>query len=589
MKRKSTELQKLENDASAAYRRGRVPEAKAFLLEALERAPRSARTHHLLANVSLRQGDPAAAGQYARRAVELDGANLEYHDTLARALRRSGGAPAALDEFRRKASNEPVNFGAAYGLSLLLLAAGRGEEIKKSLDRTRELSPDTPEARLRVTKLYVMAKRYGEASRLLAHIHAAGDDSAELHGMAGKCFLEMNRPKKAAQAYEKALRHTGADLNYHAGLSVALSRSGQPDEARRVTAECLERFPGTTRAAMNPEAQVLVISALGMGYFEKLLSGPQNFERGNTSAQIPARRFTMHYILINHPDPVAAARSLGQIDLIVNNVANAEIAEATGFTAKVRETVDALGVPVINAPEAVARTTRARNAETLPEAAGIVFPGTIPYSLSEDGLQTVKDAILQAFSCPLLLRRTHTNHDTDIKFVADEAGLNDALRALLAAGVETIYAIDYIAEEYRPGIYRKFRCALIDGKFFPVHLDFSPDWNVHRPPYGTVENELMKSNQDLMDHEHAFIRDPQGSIGARNIERLEALGQAVGLDFIGVDFNILASGDLVVFEANPAMNLIEKRKVEAFPYFADYWERNLIAFEEMFLRKAGKL
>lgn len=42
-------------------------------------------------------------------------------------------------------------------------------------------------------------------------------------------------------------------------------------------------------------------------------------------------------------------------------------------------------------------------------------------------------------------------------------------------------------------------------------------------------------------------------------------------------------------EMNAAMNTIEHRQVQRFPYFADHWRRTRGALEEMILRKAGKL
>ena len=49
-----------------------------------------------------------------------------------------------------------------------------------------------------------------------------------------------------------------------------------------------------------------------------------------------------------------------------------------------------------------------------------------------------------------------------------------------------------------------------------------------------------------------------------------------------------SNGELVIFEANPAMNVIEKRRMEDFSYFKNYWKQNLVAFEDMIAKKAGK-
>ena len=101
------------------------------------------------------------------------------------------------------------------------------------------------------------------------------------------------------------------------------------------------------------------------------------------------------------------------------------------------------------------------------------------------------------------------------------------------------------------------------------------------------DSALTKANQDLMDNEHAFLADPVTYLGQKNFARLESLGRLYDLDFLGVDFNIIGDGDMVIFEANPAMNCIENRRVKEFPYFAGRWEGVLTAYEDMIVKKAG--
>ena len=82
------------------------------------------------------------------------------------------------------------------------------------------------------------------------------------------------------------------------------------------------------------------------------------------------------------------------------------------------------------------------------------------------------------------------------------------------------------------------------------------------------------------------MEDPAGYIGAENVGKLTALAPLTGLDFLGVDFNILKSGSVVIFEANPAMRVMQNRLVPDFPYLAGPCEEIHRAFEDMILNKA---
>jgi len=173
--------------------------------------------------------------------------------------------------------------------------------------------------------------------------------------------------------------------------------------------------------------------------------------------------------------------------------------------------------------------------------------------------------------------------------VTSEAELDAALAENARVGNRNIYAIEFRTEEFEPGVFRKIRCALIDGEVHLVHVDFSPNWNVHRTRSDQAEIEFMKASPHLMEQEHAFLRDPEGCLGETNMRRLHDLARVMELDFVGLDFNILSSGELVIFEQNAAMSTIIPHKVKHFPYFADYRQRIEVAVENMILRKAGKM
>ncbi|MBE9557344.1 MAG: tetratricopeptide repeat protein [Proteobacteria bacterium] len=566
----------------AAFRGGKLDKAEELLRQALLHEPRIARAQDMLARVYFLQGRYAEAGPHARHAVALAGGAAPYHETLAQILVAGGEAAAALTAFREAAAASPDDFKTLFGLACLLMAMGRQDEALEFLERARRIQPESVAVRQRIAGCYMATSRYKEALALVNELLTGDGRNAKLHDMAGRALLGLKDPASAVDAYRNALQSDDGAMGYHTGLSAALFRAGRASDAQRATAQFLTRFPSHSRKAVNPEAQVLVLSAQSQACFTKPRTGSNIFANSNTIAQIPADRITFHYMYINHPDPVAVARSLAPVDAIFNNIANAEVAQQYGYTEIVREIVDALGARVINSPEAIARTTRRGNAKTIPENLDIVFPQTVDFNLAAGNLEEIADEIDGKFRFPVLLRRLYSHFDQTVPLAADRAALDLSLRKFHENGVQEIYVIEYRTEPFRPGVFRKMRCALIDGIFYPSFADFSEHWNVHRLD---AETAFMKANSELMDEEKAFLEKPADYIGEENIGKLEALARLLDLEFLGVDFNVLRDGELVIFEANSSMRVLQSRLLDVFPYFAGPCETMQDAFERMLLRK----
>jgi TolB-like protein/Tfp pilus assembly protein PilF len=128
--------------------------AIAILKQAVERFPRYAPAHSMLAFVLLMSGqigwnlnEPQVneAAAHAKRAVELDDSDPWAHLALgyvAYTSRRTGDAE---EEFRRVLDLNP-NFAAAYGyLGQALTHAGRPDEAIPNLERAIRLSPHDPQ------------------------------------------------------------------------------------------------------------------------------------------------------------------------------------------------------------------------------------------------------------------------------------------------------------------------------------------------------------------------------------------------------------------------------------------------------------
>jgi hypothetical protein len=62
----------------------------------------------------------------------------------------------------------------------------------------------------------------------------------------------------------------------------------------------------------------------------------------------------------------------------------------------------------------------------------------------------------------------------------------------------------------------------------------------------------MADRPEHRAEEAAFLADPH-SLGAGAVAALERIGDAIGLDYGGIDFGLSAEGEILLFEANATM------------------------------------
>jgi TolB-like protein len=148
--------------------------AIAILKQAVERFPRYAPAHSMLAFVLLMSGqigwfnEPQVneAAVHAKRAVELDDSDPWAHLALGYVAYTSRRTADAEEEFRRVLDLNP-NFAAAHGyLGQALTHAGRPDEAIPNLERAIRLSPHDPQNAVFNVALgasHCLAGRYDEA------------------------------------------------------------------------------------------------------------------------------------------------------------------------------------------------------------------------------------------------------------------------------------------------------------------------------------------------------------------------------------------------------------------------------------------
>ena len=65
----------------------------------------------------------------------------------------------------------------------------------------------------------------------------------------------------------------------------------------------------------------------------------------------------------------------------------------------------------------------------------------------------------------------------------------------------------------------------------------------------------MSERPDFREEEHRFLTDWKTTLGPRAVSAIKAIAGVMDLDYFGMDFALLATGEIALFEANPAMRL----------------------------------
>jgi hypothetical protein len=128
--------------------------------------------------------------------------------------------------------------------------------------------------------------------------------------------------------------------------------------------------------------------------------------------------------------------------------------------------------------------------------------------------------------------------------VSDALGL----AAYLAEHPEREFFVAQFVDYSGPdGLFRKLRIAFILGRPYISHMAVSPRWMVH---YLNADMEASETNR--AEEAQMMATFDQG-FAARHAAAFQALNDAIGLDYYGIDCAETADGRLLLFEADVAM------------------------------------
>jgi tetratricopeptide (TPR) repeat protein len=392
---------------------------------------------------------------------------------------------------------------------------------------------------------------------------ACHPDRADARVNLGNLLLEAGEFGEARAQYDAALRADPAHREAHQGLAIVCDELEDETAAEAHRRAAFESRPATElpyRGAGEPVRAVMLVSARGGNIPARLLLDERVFHNWAVVAEY-----------------WPGSRALPPHQLVFNAIGDADRARPALDAATVL--LAGTAAPVINPPERVLPTGRIGNARHLAGLPGVVVPKmeSLPRALLErgDGAAALSD---RGFRFPLLLRSLGFHTGRHFAHVAGPADLGAAVARL--PGPE-LAAIEFLDARGADGKFRKYRAMIIDGEIYPLHLAISSDWKVH---YFTAE---MADNAAHRTEEQAFLSDMTAAIGATAERALEAVRDALRLDYMGVDFALSPQGELLLFEANATMVINPPEPDERWAHRRPAVERALAAARAMLIRRAA--
>lgn len=563
-----------------AAKNGRLAEAENSLVSYLLATPNDANAHALNCAIAIQRKDFRLARERAEAALKHLPENARALCNLGIALMHLNDFEEAEAKFNTVIEGAPDYFFAWRNRGILRIALNRLEEGAEDLKAAVNIEPDHADTRVSLADALTQLGQFAEAERQIHEAAKLGTASKiEQTYIWARLKFRMGDYPAARQAFAAALSADPSKMKHYEGLSAASYHCGDAVYASQVTQACIKRFPSIVRSTGDPTLRVLVLEAVGADNFADFGRKMISYAPGNFVAFLPTDRIAYTHVLTDTIDRLSDVIDIEPFDLALNNRTVHERIAKRGQIEKFRRLVSELSVPLINPPDAVARSTREENARKFADAEKFIFPGTIQFSHDLDAAAS-RDKVLSELSLPVILRPIDTQLGIGARVVKDEQELEQEIRK---APFSDFYAIEYHDCVSDDGLYRRYRCACIGGELIPDNMHAALGWNVH----GEDRDTFDWYGRGMDQEELKYLTEPETILGARPDDVFGEIRDKTDLDIFGIDFGRRKDGRIVVFEANASM-AISEADLEKFPYRQPL-QKEMVSRIEAFLHKsAGK-
>ena len=202
------DVAQLLEQAVAAHRQGKLPEAESLYRQILSVAPTHFDALHLLGVTQAQQLKFPAAIESIGKAIAIKPHEAVAHSNLGNALRGYGRLADAVASYDRALQLDPTNFDAQYNRAHALRDLGRLDEAVVAYDAVLHIRPEFPEALHYRGNVLFDLKRPSEAlASYDAELRLCPDDASALNSR-GIALRAMKRLPEALASYDRAIAVT---------------------------------------------------------------------------------------------------------------------------------------------------------------------------------------------------------------------------------------------------------------------------------------------------------------------------------------------------------------------------------------------
>lgn len=448
---------------------------------------------------------------------------------------------------------------------LRLLETNNFQAAEIQFARSLELIPNRVSTLANLSAIKNKLKQFAEAEQYARKAIALEENSAEAWSNLGIALMSMGRHEEALPACDQALKLDASQHDILYAKSLILKELERPTEAQETYRLSLKLKAASspvfiTERLATQKTEVLVIN--GYPDIGDSLKSFEGLHLDNFPGQLVKHfpeDFHFTYVFAGEAGRQSVRKQIPKPDFVINNHVNAEAVLSGGNLSGIIELVESFGVPVVNHPAKMIRTTRDCTAKLFADIPGVVVPKTMRFSPFGKTREELVGEIENQYDYPLITRTLIAQQGKGMTKVDSREALVTALSSDFLEN--DFFVTEFVDSREKNKFYRKIRAAIVRGEIIIIRVDCDTYWNVHARK-SDERVAFYLANTYLLDEEKQLCKNPEAALGRSAIQSLQTIRDRIPLDVFGIDFDVDANGKLVFYEANATMNLFSTARKE---------------------------
>src|SRR6266849_2108697 len=227
---------------------GRPPDARDQAQLILKSDAQNLDAQILLSEADAQLGNLKDALREGADAVNLSPNNASVYLNLANIQQKASDFQDATANFQKAEALSPASPDAPIALGNLYQSQKRWDDAEKAFRRAIAIAPKNPTPRAALAAMYVVNGRGASAEKVLQEAKAELRDNPAASRMLGDYYLSLGDSAKALAEFASISKDHPEDLKIRKSYIQLLILTHQIDEASKLTAEILKKFPQDAEA-----------------------------------------------------------------------------------------------------------------------------------------------------------------------------------------------------------------------------------------------------------------------------------------------------------------------------------------------------